>query len=271
MSQSAAIRSVTTAAAHTIGSHSDVSGVPARGDIYVRSAAGLWVPKTLGASGAVLRSDGADPQWSTDGSALTALSAAALASGTVPDARFPATLPAASGVNLTAIPETAITDGALLARLADNETVAGTWGFTPGLKERGRTVAIGEWTDVAYDAANFTVVSGTGTWTVAAGDQGVYAYTLVGKTLTVIATLDATSVTTTVLFAGIAVPGGFASAKHVWGIAYLYDNSSTVFSVATAQVLAAGTVIRVFKSDQSTFLASANNTYLRVLIVIPVA
>jgi hypothetical protein len=38
-----------------------------------------------------------------NGSNLTNLNASNLASGTVPDARFPATLPAASGVNLTAL------------------------------------------------------------------------------------------------------------------------------------------------------------------------
>lgn len=38
-----------------------------------------------------------------NGSALTALNAGNLASGTIPDARFPATLPALSGVNLTAL------------------------------------------------------------------------------------------------------------------------------------------------------------------------
>ena len=38
-----------------------------------------------------------------DGSALTSLNASQLTSGTVPDARFPATLPAASGANLTSL------------------------------------------------------------------------------------------------------------------------------------------------------------------------
>ena len=38
-----------------------------------------------------------------NGSHLTALNAHNLASGTVPDARFPSTLPAADGVHLTAI------------------------------------------------------------------------------------------------------------------------------------------------------------------------
>lgn len=40
---------------------------------------------------------------------LTALSAANLTSGTIPDARFPATLPAASAANLTAVPAANIT------------------------------------------------------------------------------------------------------------------------------------------------------------------
>jgi hypothetical protein len=40
---------------------------------------------------------------------LTALSASNLTSGTIPDARFPATLPAASAANLTAVPAANIT------------------------------------------------------------------------------------------------------------------------------------------------------------------
>ena len=44
-----------------------------------------------------------------NGSGLTALNATQLTSGTVPDARFPATLPAASGANLTNLPAANIT------------------------------------------------------------------------------------------------------------------------------------------------------------------
>ena len=44
-----------------------------------------------------------------------------LASGTIPNARFPATLPASSGVNLTALNASEITSGTLpIARIADN-------------------------------------------------------------------------------------------------------------------------------------------------------
>jgi hypothetical protein len=45
------------------------------------------------------------------GSGLTALNATALTSGTVPDARFPATLPAVSGVNLTNLNASSIASG----------------------------------------------------------------------------------------------------------------------------------------------------------------
>jgi hypothetical protein len=48
-----------------------------------------------------------------NGSALTNLNASNLASGTVPDARFPATLPAASGVNLTALNGSNIASGTI--------------------------------------------------------------------------------------------------------------------------------------------------------------
>jgi hypothetical protein len=49
--------------------------------------------------------------FSGSGTSLTALNATQLTSGTVPDARFPATLPAASGVNLTALNATQLTSG----------------------------------------------------------------------------------------------------------------------------------------------------------------
>jgi hypothetical protein len=49
--------------------------------------------------------------FSGNGSLITALNATELTSGTIPNARFPATLPAASGVNLTALNATQLTSG----------------------------------------------------------------------------------------------------------------------------------------------------------------
>ena len=63
------------------------------------------------------------------GANLTNLDASDLASGTVPDARFPATLPAVSGVNLTALNADNIASGTLAAaRLADSGVSAGSVG-----------------------------------------------------------------------------------------------------------------------------------------------
>lgn len=75
-----------------------------RGDIIVRNASNVTARKALGAAATYLRSDGDDPLWAV-------LSASDLAAGTIPDARFPATLPAASGVNLTALNATQLTSG----------------------------------------------------------------------------------------------------------------------------------------------------------------
>ena len=68
---------------------------------------------------------------------LTALSASNLTSGTVPDARFPATLPAASAANLTSIPAANIT-GTLPAISGANLT-----GITTGITELDMWVMTG--------------------------------------------------------------------------------------------------------------------------------
>ena len=68
-------------------------------------------------NGKFLRANnGADPSYETID--LTALSASNLTSGTVPDARFPATLPAASAANLTSIPAGNLTGTVADARIS---------------------------------------------------------------------------------------------------------------------------------------------------------
>ena len=68
-------------------------------------------------NGKFLRANnGADPSFETID--LTALSASNLTSGTVPDARFPATLPAVSGANLTNLPAGNLTGTVADARIS---------------------------------------------------------------------------------------------------------------------------------------------------------
>jgi hypothetical protein len=65
--------------------------------------------------------------FSGGGSALTSLNATQLTSGTIPDARFPATLPAVSGANLTALPATLpAASGANLTALNATQLTSGT-------------------------------------------------------------------------------------------------------------------------------------------------
>lgn len=85
---------------------------------------------TLPASKAVIL-DSSGNIVANNGSNLTNLNATNLASGTVPDARFPATLPAISGVNLTSLNASNVASGTLSAdRLPTVPTTKGGTGLT---------------------------------------------------------------------------------------------------------------------------------------------
>jgi hypothetical protein len=97
------------------------------------------------------------------GSGLTSLNASNLASGTVPDARFPATLPAASGVNLTSLNASNLGSGTV-----PSVRVSGAYGGITGVG----TLTAGVWNATAIDGAyltgspSFTNVTAGGTLAV---------------------------------------------------------------------------------------------------------
>lgn len=110
-------------------SGADIVTVTAAGISAAISASSLAVSGnatiggTLGVTGAVTANAGVSSTtgFSGPGSSLTALNATQLTSGTVPDARFPATLPAVSGANLTNLNATNISSGTLAdGRLSSN-------------------------------------------------------------------------------------------------------------------------------------------------------
>jgi hypothetical protein len=86
------------------------------------------------------------------------LNASNLSSGTVPDARFPATLPAASGVNLTALNASNIASGSLAdARLSANVPLinaANTFTSTNGISA-GNINALGTYTSTNANGVYF--------------------------------------------------------------------------------------------------------------------
>ena len=100
---------VTDAATDTLSRDTIISS--SNSDSAVNFGAGTKnVFCTLPASKAVIL-DSSGNIVANNGSNLTNLNADNLASGTVPDARFPATLPAADGSNLTALNATQLTSG----------------------------------------------------------------------------------------------------------------------------------------------------------------
>jgi plastocyanin len=115
--------------------------------------------------------------FSGSGSSLTALNASQLTSGTVPDARFPATLPASSGVNLTALNATQLTSGTVpvnrlgTAGTRDATTFLrgdNTWAVVTGgsgtASDSFTTIAVSGQSNVVADSATdtLTLVAGTG-------------------------------------------------------------------------------------------------------------
>lgn len=135
------------------------------------------------------------------------------------------------------------------------------------LYERGRSAAIGDWTDVAHDAGNFTASAGT--WTVASGDQTTFAYSIVGKSLVVTFSLFTTSVSTTPAELRIAIPGSYTAAKVAYAPVLIVDNGTR--TMGTARTAAAGSTIVIEREDAGNFTASTNNTAVVGQIVIPVS
>jgi hypothetical protein len=108
------------------------------------------------------------------GANLTALNASNLGSGTVPNARFPATLPAASGVNLTALNATQLTSGTIPdARFAAPTTFTPAVSLaTPGTSSFSYATQLGRYTKIGRTVwfvidLTFTPTIGTGTGVVA--------------------------------------------------------------------------------------------------------
>jgi hypothetical protein len=106
--------------------YEDVTNVDSVGIITARSGVQVTGGSVVVGSAVTLSSGGINvagvvtsTSFSGSGASLTTLNASNLSSGTVPDARFPATLPTASGANLTSLNASNISSGTVAtARLA---------------------------------------------------------------------------------------------------------------------------------------------------------
>jgi plastocyanin len=182
----------------------------------------------------------------SSGTNLTALNATQLTSGTVPDARFPATLPAVSGVNLTALPAT------LPAASGVNLTALNATQLTSGTVPIGRIGASGT-------PSASTFLRGDNVWAAASGGSASDSFstiTVAGQsnvvadsatdTLTLVAgsnitiTTDAGTDTIT-----IAAAGGGSTSDSFATIAVAGQTSVIADSSTDTLTLAAGTGISI--------------------------
>ncbi|HXG70388.1 MAG TPA: hypothetical protein VNJ04_07225 [Gemmatimonadaceae bacterium] len=143
-------------------------------------------------------------------------------------------------------------------------SVTGALTTSSTITERGRSLPLGEWSAVAFAAGNFTA-SGVGSWTVGSLDQTRYAYSLVGKTMTVVFTINEASVSGAPSTLNLAIPGGFTSDGAALGMcARVVDNGGAA-TTGLCEVANGGTTIRFYTSATAagTWATSTDNTYVQ--------
>ena len=85
--------------------------------------------------------------------------------------------------------------------------------------------ALGLWTDVPFDAANFSVYS-AGTWTVAPANIVSHAYMIIGKTMWLAFVASSMTVAGAPNFLRVKLPGGRTAARHTVMPFNLYDGQA---------------------------------------------
>ena len=199
--------------------------------------------------------------FSGDGSAITALNASELTSGTIPNERFPATLPATSGVNLTALNATQLTSGTvpdarfpatLPAASGVNLTALNATQLTSGTVPIGRIGATGTASASTYlrgDNSWATVAGGSSSdsfATIAVAGQSSVVADSATDTLTLVAgsniTITTNAATDTVT---IAAAGGGTASDSFATIAVAGQSDVVADSATDTLTLVAGTGISI--------------------------
>jgi hypothetical protein len=199
--------------------------------------------------------------FSGAGTLITALNATELTSGTVPDARFPATLPASSGTNLTALNATQLTSGTVpVLRLGssgtrDNTTYLrgdNTWATVSGgtTSDSFATIAVAGQSNVVADSA-------TDTLTLIAGSNITITTDASTDSITINST--ASGGATSNSFATIAVAGqsnvvadsGTDTLTLVAGTGMSITTDATTDTVTITNTVSAGATAFTGLSDRS--------------------
>lgn len=128
----------------------------------------------------------------------------------------------------------------------------------------------GDWIAPAYSAGNFTA-GGAMTWTVDAGDIGVYVYWLKGRTLFVGLSVSATSVGGTPADSLlVAIPGGF-TALGTTRTVFTFSDAGGTRVAGTAFANSGGGLIFLRKFDSANWSAATNTTIVELSLFFKVS
>jgi len=252
------------------------TGASGAGSGDVLSAGGSYVDNRIvrydGTTGTIIQVSGASisdaglltaTSFSGDGSLITALNATELASGTVPDARFPATLPAASGANLTALNATQLTTGTmpdarfpatLPAASGANLTALNATQLTSGTVPISRIGATGTASASTYLRGDnsWAAVSGGGSSdsfaTIAVAGQSSVVADSATDTLTIVAGTGIT-ITTNASTDTVTITNSGTSQNTFSTIAVAGQSSVIADSATDTLTIAAGTGISITTTD----------------------
>jgi hypothetical protein len=129
--------------------------------------------------------------------------------------------------------------------------------------------ADGVWVDIAFNAANYTVVTGSGTWTITAGNQNTFARAILNQhTVLVAFYLSGMSTTGSITAFGITIPGIANVTKAVGGTLHWFG--STGVGAGYFEVISNTNKIRIFKDVGGTPWPATTNFYLIGEVIVPV-
>jgi hypothetical protein len=155
---------------------------------------------------------------------------------------------------------TAGADRITVDQATGNATLSGT------LKERGRSVAMGEWTTFTPS------IAATGGGTAVVSGYNSAKYMLIGKTLFVQVSMatGALTITGTVTKISMTIPGGFTCASQATGLIPFNNNGTS--GIGSVSTTAAATTIDLFQSAffSGTWAVSSANSAFELNIPIEV-
>jgi len=135
--------------------------------------------------------------------------------------------------------------------------------------EGTRAAALGHWTDVAYAAGNFTASAGA--WTVDAGDQQTYSFSLVGTTMTLAWSIISSDVSAGSVLR-LAIPGGLTAAQIAYGT-YRVSDAGAAHVIGLCRVLAGDAYVELYPTAAGGAFAitAADNTQVQGTFTFEVA